>query len=199
MAKDIIENIEMLMNRILKQDEARMNAISVLKGKVIAIDTISPDLMVYLQFDGTGIAIKNEYDGRVDVTIKARPVTLLVTLFMQEENVTPRDMEITGDVGLAQRFQSIMKNIEIDWEENLSHWVGDTLAHKLANLFRDTRKYVNETRNTIGMDISEYLRYEKEILVDLSEVDELIMAIDVIRDDTERLRKRVKRLEGKII
>ncbi|MBI4005652.1 MAG: SCP2 sterol-binding domain-containing protein [Gammaproteobacteria bacterium] len=199
MAKEILEKIEKLMNRILKQDEVTLNAIGELKGKVIAIYTISPDFMVYLKFDGTGVTIKKEYGGRVDVTIKARPVTLLIMLLAREEKVTPRDMEIIGDVGLAQRFQSIMKNIEIDWEENLSHRIGDFLAHKLGNLFRNTRKYVNETRDTIEMDISEYLRYEKEILVDLSEVDEFITVIDVIRDDMERLRQRVKRLERKII
>jgi len=199
MAKEILEKIEKLMNRILKQDEVTLNAIGELKGKVIAIYTISPDFIVYLKFDGTGVTIKKEYGGRVDVTIKARPVTLLIMLLAREEKVTPRDMEIIGDVGLAQRFQSIMKNIEIDWEENLSHRIGDFLAHKLGNLFGNTRKYVNETRDTIEMDISEYLRYEKEILVNLSEVDEFITAIDVIRDDMERLRQRVKRLERKII
>jgi len=199
MAKEILEKIEKLMNRILKQDEVTLNAIGELKGKVIAIYTISPDFIVYLKFDGTGVTIKKEYGGRVDVTIKARPVTLLIMLLAREEKVTPRDMEIIGDVGLAQRFQSIMKNIEIDWKENLSHRIGDFLAHKLGNLFGNTRKYVNETRDTIEMDISEYLRYEKEILVNLSEVDEFITAIDVIRDDMERLRQRVKRLERKII
>ena len=45
------------------------------------------------------------------------------------------------------------------------------------------------------MDISEYLRYEKEALLDKSEVDEFNQAVDNIRDDVERLQKRLERLE----
>ena len=199
MAKEFIENIEKLLNRILQQDEAMLSAIGELTGKVIAIEIIGLNHVIYLQFYAAGITIRKECAGKVDVTIKGRPVTLLVMLFTREENTTPRDMEIIGDAGLAQRFQSIMKNMEIDWEEYLSHWMGDTLAHKLGNLFRDVREYVKETKNTIGMDISEYLRYEKEILTDQSEVDEFIAAVDFIRNDVERLRQRITRLEGKMV
>lgn len=199
MAKEFIENIEKLLNRILQQDEAMLSAIGELTGKVIAIEIIGLNHVIYLQFYAAGITIRKECAGKVDVTIKGRPVTLLVMLFMREENTTPRDMEIIGDVGLAQQFQSIMKNMEIDWEEYLSHWMGDTLAHKLGNLFRDVREYVKETKNTIGMDISEYLRYEKEILTDQSEVDEFVAAVDFIRNDVERLRQRITRLEGKMV
>ncbi|MBM2830610.1 MAG: hypothetical protein HW411_1400 [Gammaproteobacteria bacterium] len=199
MAKEFIENIEKLLNRILQQDEAMLSAIGELTGKVIAIEIIGLNHVIYLQFYAAGITIRKECAGKVDVTIKGRPVTLLVMLFTREENTTPRDMEIIGDAGLAQRFQSIMKNMEIDWEEYLSHWMGDTLAHKLGNLFRDVREYVKETKNTIGMDISEYLRYEKEILTDQSEVDEFVAAVDFIRNDVERLRQRITRLEGKMV
>jgi len=199
MAKEFIENIEKLLNRILQQDEAMLSAIGELTGKVIAIEIIGLNHVIYLQFYAAGITIRKECAGKVDVTIKGRPVTLLVMLFTREENTTPRDMEIIGDAGLAQRFQSIMKNMEIDWEEYLSHWMGDTLAHKLGNLFRDVHEYVKETKNTIGMDISEYLRYEKEILTDQSEVDEFIAAVDFIRNDVERLRQRITRLEGKMV
>jgi len=199
MAKEFIENIEKLLNRILQQDEAMLSAIGELTGKVIAMEIIGLNHVIYLQFYAAGITIRKECAGKVDVTIKGRPVTLLVMLFTREENTTPRDMEIIGDAGLAQRFQSIMKNMEIDWEEYLSHWMGDTLAHKLGNLFRDVREYVKETKNTIGMDISEYLRYEKEILTDQSEVDEFVAAVDFIRNDVERLRQRITRLEGKMV
>ena len=47
---------------------------------------------------------------------------------------------------------------------------------------------------TIGLDISEYLRYEKEALLDQSELDEFNHAVDKVRNDVERLQKRVERL-----
>lgn len=106
-------------------------------------------------------------------------------------------MEINGDVGLAQEFLSILKTLDIDWEELASQWIGDLPAHKLGNLFRTTRKFAKEIRQTIGLDISEYLRYEKEILPEQEEIDEYISAVDVIRNDSERLKQRIIRLQRK--
>jgi ubiquinone biosynthesis protein UbiJ len=47
---------------------------------------------------------------------------------------------------------------------------------------------------TIGLDISEYLRYERKTLLDKSELDEFNHAVDKIRNDVERLQKRIERL-----
>ena len=198
MTKDVIENIEKFLNRILEQDDVTLRAIVELAGKVIAIEIIGLNLVIYFKFDTAGITLKTEHAGKVDVTIKARPVALLAALFTCEQDTTPRDMEIIGDAGLAQHFQSIVKNMEIDWEECLSHWVGDTLAHKLGNLFRDAHEYAQETGNTIAMDVSEYLRYEKGMLTEQSEVDGFVAAVDVVRNDTERLGQRIKRLKRKV-
>ena len=103
-------------------------------------------------------------------------------------------MDVSGDITLAQDFQKILHSFEIDWEEQLSHWTGDTAAHKLGRIFRLTRGYLKETQNTIGMNISEYLRYEKDMLPDRDEVQEFIADIDVLRNDAERIRQRIERL-----
>ncbi|OGT84016.1 MAG: hypothetical protein A3G96_03140 [Gammaproteobacteria bacterium RIFCSPLOWO2_12_FULL_52_10] len=103
-------------------------------------------------------------------------------------------MEVSGDVGLAQRFQKIVKDLDLDWEEHLSHWFGDTLAHKLGNAVRGSVQFAKATKRTLELDVSEYLRYEKEVLPEISEVNDYITAIDVLRDDVERLKLRIDKL-----
>ena len=76
----------------------------------------------------------------------------------------------------------------------MSRWLGDTLAHKMGNLVRTTINLARDSKRTLELDISEYLRYEKEILPEQSEVDDYIAAIDELRNDTERLQLRVDRL-----
>ena len=65
------------------------------------------------------------------------------------------------------------------------------MAHKTGNLVRGFRNYIKDTREMIAMDISEYLRYEKGQLPDQFEVNEFISAVDIIRNDVERLQSRV--------
>ncbi|MDX1518967.1 MAG: sterol-binding protein, partial [Gammaproteobacteria bacterium] len=71
----------------------------------------------------------------------------------------------------------------------------DTAARKLGNLIRANRKWLRETRVNVMADISEYLRFEIEMLPDRLLVDEFNNAVDELRDDTERLQQRVDRLE----
>ena len=195
-----LEKIQDLLNAILRQDERALAAVSELAGKLIAIQATGTDLTIYVQFAKEGILLALENEARPHVTIRARPFTLMGLLLDRDgkaTGITP-DMEISGDTNLAQRFQEILRQVEIDWEEHLSHWIGDIAAHQVGRLFRTTRSYLRETRATIGMNISEYLRYEKEILPVRDDVTAFISAVDVLRDDVERLQQRLDRLQRKI-
>lgn len=195
-----LEKIQDLVNAILRQDVRALAAVSELAGKLIAIRATGTDLMVFVQFAKEGILLSLEHAAKANVTIRARPFTLIGLLLDRDgkaTGITP-DMEISGDTNLAQRFQEILRQVEIDWEEHLSYWIGDIAAHQVGRLFRTTRSYLQETRATIGMNISEYLRYEKGILPVRDDVTAFVSAVDVLRDDVERLQQRLDRLQRKI-
>ena len=184
---------------MLQHDEESYTQFTGLSGKVIAIEISGFNITVYLHFTSKGIEIKSKSDNAVDVTIKASAITFITMLLRgkEEQSVNVGEMEITGNLGLAQQFQSILKTLEVDWEEYISKWTGDYPAHKLGNFFRGARKYVQESKAMLGMDISEYLRYEKELLPDKTEIETFNSAVDVIRNDVERLQQRIKRFDSK--
>lgn len=190
-----------MCNRVLQQDPQAFTAVQALSGKVIAVEVSGTGVSWFLQFSDQGISLDREYSGPVNVTIKARPAALIGLCLNRNSKITKvnPDMEINGDVGLAQEFQQILKNLDIDWEEHCSHWLGDTAAHKLVRFTRLMKNYISEIRHTIAMDISEYLRYEKGILPEREEIELFNNAVDRIRDDAERLKQRLERLQGRLI
>lgn len=197
---DPVEKFQELLNRLVQEDRETLAAIRELAGKIVIIEVVGPELRICLQFNDQGITLMREFDGKPHVTIRARPATFMGLFLNRNGKVTKTtpDMDISGDVVLAQDFQNILKHIDIDWEEHLSHWTGDTAAHKLGRVFRHARVYLQEARHTIGMDISEYLRYEKNMLPDRDEVEEFIAAVDSLRNDAERIKQRIARLRGRI-
>lgn len=199
-ANRLLERFQTIINNTLRLDEHTLGELGELTGKVISVEFINTNLVLYLFPSEQGIEIRTWFDGEINVRIRGTPTALycIVASGRGNNTVVPGNMEIIGDVGLGQRFQSILMNIDIDWEEELSHWVGDSVAHKIGNLVRSGRKYVTDVRQTIAQDISEYLKYEKEILPDKTVVDELISAIDTMRNDVERLQLRLRRLEESI-
>ena len=191
----LLDSAEKIVNKVLSLDEETLAALAILAGNVIEIDVLKTELRIFILPSGKGITLETEYEGKADVAIKGTPSALLGMI--SAEKIGAGDVEINGNVGLAQKFKSILRNVEIDWEEYLSQFIGDIASHKIGNFLRQVSRFAKKSGKTIGMDISEYLRYEKDALPDKSEVDEFNQAIDKLRDDVERLQKRLERLEKK--
>jgi ubiquinone biosynthesis accessory factor UbiJ len=187
----ILDNVEKMVNKVLSLDEETLESLAKLEGKIIEIDVLNTGIRLFILPSAKGITLASKIENEVDVAIKGTPSALLGMI--TAEKVGAGNVEINGNVGLAHKFQSIMKKMDVDWEEYLSQFVGDIAAHKVGNFLRDINRFAKESGKTIGLDISEYLRYEKEVLLEKSELDEFYHAVDKIRNDVERLQKRIER------
>lgn len=189
-------SMESVFNGLLRYDPETRAALAELAGRSIAIEVtdLSQSLHLLPVLDG----LKFSQSGPVssDVTIRGHATALLGMLRQRVDNGnTAGQVEIKGDIHLAQRLQAILREMNIDWEEFLSRYLGDTAAHKIGRLGRDMRTYLGESLLALGMDISEYLRYERRWLPARIEVDNFLQDVDHIRDDVERAQQRLARLE----
>ncbi len=195
-----ISEVEKLINKALSLDEETLHSLSKLEGKIIAFEFINTNLTVFLFPSEDGLSIHSAYENKADVLIKGTPSNFIrmMASSKKEEASLPTDMQITGDISLAQRFQDIMQNIEIDLEEPLSKWVGDTMAYQIGKFVRSGRRFATNTSQTLAMDISEYLRFEIEMLPDDLLVEEFSKNVDLLREDVDRFEQRINKLESKI-
>lgn len=196
MTEKLVAKLEKSINYALSYDKDTLREIATLSAKVISLEFINTDIILYVLPGDEGFRFLAEFDGDVNVRIRGTPLDMLSYLMATKTESTTftGSMEIIGDVGLAQRLQFIMKNIDFDWEEHLSHWLGDTLAHKFSNALRSTLKFGIEVKTTLAMDMSEYLRFEKDVLPDHMEIDQFSSLVDELRDDVERLKIRIERI-----
>ena len=103
-------------------------------------------------------------------------------------------MQVVGDINLARDFQKVMSNLQTDFEEPLSRILGDTLAFQIGNFLRKAEGFTSNITEKMILDISEYLRFEIEMLPDELLVDEFSKEVDSLRDETELISKRVEKL-----
>ena len=188
----ILASAEKMMNKVLSLDEETLDALATLEGDVVEIDVLNTDIRLFILPSARGLTLALKNEDKADVSIKGTLAALLGMI--TAEKVGAGDVEIIGNVGMAHKLQSILKKMEVDWEEYLSQIIGDIAAHKVGNFVRGMSQLAKASARTIGLDISEYLRYEKEALLDQSELDEFNHAVDKVRNDVERLQKRVERL-----
>ena len=107
-------------------------------------------------------------------------------------------VEISGNTELAHQFGKIIGGMEVDWEEQLSHYTGDIAAHEVGKLFRSTGHWGRRTLETLGLDVQEYLHEELRLLPVRPEIEAFMTDVDTLRDDVERLQARIDRLKKKI-
>ena len=105
------------------------------------------------------------------------------------------DMQVVIDIAHSQDLKKIMSNIDIDLEDPISKLVGDTIAYQIGQFMRKAGNITFKTVETLMVDISEYLRFEIEMLPDELLVEEFSKEVDLLRNDTELVSKRIDRLD----
>jgi ubiquinone biosynthesis accessory factor UbiJ len=195
----VLAGLEITLNRCLSLDPETLSRLAALSGKLIAVELRGAGITLYMAPHGGGIQLLRDYDGTADAVISGTPLALARVGLGEERGLLfAGEVEISGDVTLGQRFEAVLREIDIDWEEQLSQLVGDVAAHQVGNLVRDTLHWGAKSVDTFGRDITEYLQEESRHLPRQDEIDEFLAAVDVLRNDVERLEARVKRLQTRI-
>jgi len=189
-----------VVNRLLGLDPELAEQLAPLQGQVLEVQLKGLDLSVYVHFEGTRISLSRQAPREtVHVSVRGTPLALLgmVRKENRQQALASREVEIIGDLGLAQQIQGLLAELHLDWEELLSHYTGDILAHQLGNAARGLSVWGRQTRQTLEQDISEYLRYETGLLPSGQEVHAFLDEVDTLSADSERLQVRLRHLSAR--
>jgi len=186
------------LNQLFAMDPETFSRLKRFKGRIIAFHITDMEQTLYFFPDQQGIQIVSHYEGDADTIISGSMMAFTRMAMADEKTKTKAvfkgDISITGDIALGQHFQSLFKQLDIDWEEHLSHITGDVIAHSLGNIARGFFGWGKETLNTLSMDVSEYVQYETRDIASGPEVNHFNSQIDKIRSDVDRAEARINRL-----
>ena len=81
-----------------------------------------------------------------------------------------------------------------DYEEDLSQLIGDIPANKISAFGKHAVNTAKEQASNLAEMISEYWQEEQPLIAKKRHVEAFIQEVDQLRDDTERLEKRLSKL-----
>ena len=102
---------------------------------------------------------------------------------------------INGDVAVAQKFQKLFEMIKPDIEEELSRIVGDVMANNIVKFSKKTGDWMLNTRDILQENIKEYLQEEIKLMPSKYEFNFFSKEVSKIRDDIERLEKKINEFQ----
>ncbi len=185
-------SLETALNLVLRLDPEMLPRLGTLSGHVIAIEPSGMAMTFYLLPKPGGIQVMDRCETEPSVRIRATPAAL----FRQWRGRRARGGEIVieGDVGVGREFQAILARLDIDWEEQLSRVVGDVVARRLGGLWDGLRAWSGRTGDILLRDGGEYLQQELRVLPPRQAIEQFLNAVDLLREDADRLAARVERL-----
>jgi ubiquinone biosynthesis protein UbiJ len=105
-----------------------------------------------------------------------------------------QEVAVTGDAAFAAALHGVLQALRWDVEEDLSLVVGDVAARRIVAWGEALRAWQRAAADSLAANIAEYLVEERAVLMSRSEVADWAGEVDRLRDDVERLDKRVDRL-----
>jgi ubiquinone biosynthesis protein UbiJ len=185
---------EIILNRFLQLDPEAVRYLTPLSGKVVKLELNG--LGQYWLFKSDAIYLTKDYNGLVDLVLSGSVFDFMRLAFMKKEAaLTAIPIHVSGDMAFAKQFKALFSNLEIDWEEQLSRVVGDTIAYPTAQFLKMLSQWARESVENFSQNMTEYVQAEIDCLVPEEEVQIFFSEVDDLRDDLARLQARIERLQ----
>lgn len=190
------ELINRIVNQLITHDPEASQKLAALDGKNIQIEVSDLPLNILIQIEKDRLTIfSNEQYEHAHTTIRG-PMSAYVALLLSKnlQAAIEKGLVIEGDLQAGQLFRNLAMNLEIDWEELLSHYTGDIVANSFGNFIRTAKHKRRQFFDSLSRNISEYLLEERDMLPRKEEVDQFLQAADDLRHQVDRLEARIKYL-----
>jgi ubiquinone biosynthesis protein UbiJ len=179
------------INYLLAAEPWAQRALLAHAGKVAVIDLGIASLR--FRVDGDGKTEASGAETPADVTIHVKPADLPLILANRERAFSY--VTIDGDAGFASTISQLAESLRWEAEEDLSRLIGDVAASRAVGGAKSLLRSVGTTRRNLVENVAEYLADERPMLVRPTKLKEFTSEVSRLRDDVERLAKRIDRLK----
>ncbi len=185
----LVRPLTAALNHLLSRQPVLRDALSAHAGKVACIDTGIVRLSIAVAADG----LLQAADGEPAVTITIKPADLPQILANMERAFSY--VHISGDAEFARAISELANGLQWEAEEDLAPFVGDIAAVRMVSAARAAAGTMKAGARKLAENLAEYLLEENPTLLYRRAGDDFAADVAVLRDDVERLAKRIALLE----
>ncbi|MFQ1731701.1 SCP2 domain-containing protein [Aeromonas veronii] len=191
--------IETSLNQLLVLDKQSPERLRKLVGKVLKLELreLKP---LWFVFSERRLDVLAQHEGEADAVLSLSLTALgllkdpsALTRYIREEK-----LDLSGDPQLVQAFSVLLGELDIDWEEELSRYTGDVLAHILFSGARQARRLVGRELCRTRSQLAEYLTEEARLAPGPLEVASFNDDVEVLAQQLKAVELRLARFEQQV-
>jgi ubiquinone biosynthesis protein UbiJ len=204
-AQLMTSGIELAMNQLLKLDDDSQQRLKKLAGKSLQVTIKELPWPLLFTFSDQ-IDVRAVITPDNDIEPISEPVDCLIELNLETlpklrdssqltQLIQQKKLNLIGDIYVAQTFSALLKDLDIDWEEQLSGYTGDVVAHQTFSSMRALFDTAKTQIEKVAIELGEHLTQSNSIAVKPSEMMGFSRGVTRLRSATERLSARIALLE----
>jgi ubiquinone biosynthesis accessory factor UbiJ len=187
---------ERIINLALRYDTATRLELNKLQGKVIAIKITQPEINFFVIPGIEQLRLLNQHEGSIDLSISGSLISLVNLSIKSRDgdtfNLKNAEVKVNGDLGLLADVYSLLKNVDIDWEEILCEFMGDIAGHTTAKFIRTQIDWTQHRATSAKRLFSEFITEEIQLIPTKPELDRFYQQVDELRMAVDRATARVE-------
>jgi ubiquinone biosynthesis protein UbiJ len=185
------------INHLLAQEPWARAKLAAHHGKTACFDLSVLRVNLTVTADGmVSMAAQEVAPITSNVTIRIKPEQL--PLILQNREKAFSYVTVEGDADFANTISQISQSLQWEAEEDLSKLVGDIATIKIVAGAKAAFQTIKTTNQALAENVAEYLLEEKPMLVRPQAVMDFSSDVAKLRDDVERMVKRIEKLEGRL-
>jgi len=182
------------INHLLAQEPWAQQMLLAHRGKTASIDAGLLAIRLRVAADGFVEAVDDEVVSDVEIKVKLSDLPLIASNTERAFSY----VKIGGDADFANAISQLSQHLRWDAAHDISKLVGEIAAQRLVSAAGSAVATMQATHKSLTENIAEYLLEEQPMLVRPAAVAAMGGEVGRLRDDLERLAKRIEKLESQI-
>ncbi len=182
--------LQAMINRYISLDKEIEQKLKPLRGKILEINIQKTPFHYGFLFTKSNIEIISADKIAADAVISGDLFTFL-KLFKSSSLSNMSKLNITGDQTFSENAYHVLHDLDIDWEEVLSHYTGDVVAHKVGQCVDGFKKWFNRGAHSFKVSLTEYVQEELRYFPSAAEMNDFMDEVDELKHDLDRLSLRL--------
>ncbi|WP_337841737.1 SCP2 sterol-binding domain-containing protein [Rheinheimera sp.] len=187
---------EKVLQKLLAMDPTSVQLLAPVQGKQLALQLKELPWRFVLSASERQLLL-NQHLEQADCEISTDLTTVrqladpsqLTRLIKQDK------LSIQGDLQVAQKFSQVLQQLDPDWQQELSVWLGDALAHKLATALRQVQQLLLHKLAELQQQSVELLQDELQSTPSRAEFQQFQLSLTSVQTRLEQLSRQLKTLQ----
>ncbi len=201
--------LEKSINLALRYDPATREKLRALAPTRIALTISQPDIPLLFFIEQNTIEENTNKENAVrvsmfdeaddaDIRLTGKASEFLSLMGKETHSLADVDIDVSGKVSVLNQLQSILGDLDIDWEEPLTEILGVVPGHTVATMIRNAFDWGKTQQQSIHNALPDILTEELRLLPAQTELSHFYNAVDDVSAAAQRLQARIQQLQNSL-